>query len=548
MKSSKQIDLFGDLEPNAVSIDDAAQRLGVSTATIRNWLKTGYLKPAGRAQITEDSLNQFQTEIAGKEKLNQRANKSLKDSHDHNYIAAAFIDRAQSKDMTASSLGEEYETSLSDSYRNKEGIYYTPDEIVCDLLSSPQTDLSLATFCDPCCGSGNFIIRALELGFHPENIYGYDVDPVAVEITKARVYQQSGYQSSNIQKLDFLSIASDPAPRKFDFIYTNPPWGKKLPNKEKRALGNRFKTGSSLDTCSLFFFACLSCLNGNGTLGLLLPESFFNISTFESARHKALRLSIERLVDYGKAFRGLVTKAQAIVIKNKPGVPNHKVKCESDQKRSERSMTSFSENPKAIFNLHCGSADADTLEFLRATPHITLANQASWGLGIVTGNNKKHIKTSPEQGYMPVFKGSDISATKLKEPSNYIPCNLDLYQQVAPCELFEAKEKLIYKFISSRLCFFYDQEQRFVLNSANILIPNDDFPVSTNVLGQLLSSDFMNWIFKSIFNTHKILRGDIELLPIHSQFLRGEYSFDEEKYLTQLQIEKTNDGTYRIKR
>lgn len=547
MNKSENIEHFEEIDLAVISLDNAALRLGVSTATIRNWLKTGYLKSAGMGRITQDSLTRFQIEIAGREKLNQRANKSLKDSHDHGSTASIFLDRAQYENTTSGNLGEDYESSLSESYRNKEGIYYTPPEVVRDLFSAPQEDIQHATFCDPCCGSGNFIIRALELGFKPENIYGYDVDPVAVEITQARIFQHCGYQSANIQKENFLSIAQNDNTRHFDFIYTNPPWGKKLSKEERNKLGARFGSGSSIDTCTLFFFACLECLKTDGALGLLLPESFFNISRFEAARLKALSLSIERLVDYGKAFKGLLTKAQAIVLRNTPADTAQIVKCQTSEECVERPIKSFTSNPKSILNLYCDHYAAETLERLFSLPHITLARRATWGLGIVTGNNKRFLRTHPEDGFIPVLKGSDISQRSLQEPSHYIPADFDLYQQVAPVRLFQAKEKLIYKFISSRLCFFCDTEQRFLLNSANMLIPSTDFPISTQVLGELLNSDFMNWVFTNIFNTHKILRGDLESLPIHSQFLKGKSSFDETAYIELLHIERGPDGTYRAK-
>lgn len=548
MKTSEQNNFFAKAVPSAVSIAESAQRFGVSTATIRNWLKAGYLQLAGRGQISESSLNHFQNEIVGKVKLNQRANKSLKDSHDHASTSSIFINRAQAEDTTISALGEHYEASLANSYRNKEGIYYTSPDVVRDLLTASQNDLAQATFCDPCCGSGNFIIRALEIGFRPENIFGYDLDPVAVAITKARIRHFCGYESSNIQLGDFLSIASNKSSQRFNCIFTNPPWGKKLPKIEKERLGTRFRAGASVDTCSLFFFACLECLQSNGRLGLLLPESFFNISTYEQARLKALSLSLERLVDYGKAFKGLYTKAQAIVLTNKPVEQTSLVKCENSVGSIQRSIKSFASNPKSILNLYCEQESADALEYLLAMPHISLAQRAAWGLGIVTGNNGKFSQTSPKEGYIPVFKGSDISQCGLKEPSSYIPADLTQYQQVAPLQMYQAKEKLIYKFISSRLCFFFDSEQRFMLNSANMLIPDADFPVSSKVLGELLSSDFMNWIFSSIFNTHKILRGDLEALPIYSQFLEDAACFNEKTYLEKLNIERLANRVYRIKR
>lgn len=547
MKKTEQVDLFGEVETAGISIDESARRLRVSTATIRNWLKTGYLTSAGRGQITEASLSHFQEQVVGTEKLNQRANKSSKDTHDHAVLTASFINRIKSDNSMLNCLGDEYESCLSNSYRNKEGIYYTPAHVVCDLLSIPQENIENATFCDPCCGSGNFIIRALEIGFKPENVYGFDVDPVAVEITKARIRQFCGYDSSNIQANDFLSVASNGMAQNFDYIYTNPPWGKKLTKEEKELFGARFRAGSSVDTCSLFFFACLACLSRGGTLGLLLPESFFNISTFEHARLKALSLNVNRMVDYDKAFKGLLTKAQAIILTNKPREQHDFVKCEKAGDSTQRSVRSFLSNPKAILNLHCDHESAVTLDYLFSMPHIRLTEQASWGLGIVTGNNEKFVVSAEKDGYIPVFKGSDISQNKLKKPSSYIPSNLSQYQQVAPLALYQAKEKLIYKFISSRLCFYCDTEQRFVLNSANVLIPAAGFPVSTKTLGELLSSDFMNWIFSSIFNTHKILRGDLEALPIYSQFLENASCFNEEEYIEYLNIKKEENGTYGIK-
>ena len=548
MKNTEQVDLFGEVETAGVSIDESARRLRVSSATIRNWLKTGYLKSAGRGQITEASLDHFQDQVVGIEKLNQRANKSSKDSHDHEALAIRFINRAQAASSINNHLGDDYESCLSDSYRNKEGIYYTPTNIVCDLFFIPKEKIKNATFCDPCCGSGNFIIRALELGFKPENVFGFDVDPVAVEITKARIRQFCGYESSNIIVKDFLAVASNGSTQRYDHIYTNPPWGKKLTKEQRDLFGAIFRTGSSIDTCSLFFFACLACLSREGTLGLLLPESFFNISTFEYARLKALSLSINRLVDYDKAFKGLLTKAQAVVLTNKPREQCDLIKCEKASDSIQRSVSSFLSNPKAILNLHCDHGSATTLDYLFSIPHIRLAAQATWGLGIVTGNNEKFVAPSEREGYMPVFKGSDITPKELKKPSIYIPSDLSQYQQVAPLKLYQAKEKLIYKFISSRLCFYYDTEQRFLLNSANFVIPDRDFPVSTKVLGELLSSDFMNWMFSSIFNTHKILRGDLEELPIYSQFLAGSSHFNEEQYIENLNIKKEQNGTYRVKR
>lgn len=547
MNATQQSDLFGEIEKESRTIEEAALFTGVSTATIRNWVKTGYLKSIGKGLVSLESLNNFKEDVAGKEKLNSRANKSLKDEHDHDLVTETVIEKLSQNYVDFHSLGEFYEESLSNSYRNKEGVYYTPSEIVSALFSNTNLDLSKATFCDPCCGGGNFISQALKLGFKAENIYGYDIDPVAVRITKERILREAGYASNNVTEADFLTKVVTSRSIKFDCIYTNPPWGKKIDKQVKADLGRLLGAGSSLDTCSLFFFACLESLRTKGELGLLLPEAFFNIATYECTRRKALNYSIEKLVDYGKPFKGLVTKAQAIVLRKT--VENHQdhVSCGNTKITFLRKPESFSKNPKAIFNLYCDNDDAEVLSRIFSSPHTTLKDQAKWGLGIVTGNNKKFVSSESDDGYIPIYKGSDISNTRLKEPSSFIPNDLSLYQQVAPRELYEAKEKLIYKFISSKLSFYHDTEQRFILNSANLVIPNPDFPLSAGVLADLLSSEFMNWIFSKLFNTHKILRGDIECLPIHSEFIDSK-EFNQSRLLQKLGIQKEANGTFRINR
>lgn len=540
-----QPDLFENVQMLGISIETAALKAGVSSATIRNWIKTGYLSKEDNGMINELSFERFIENVAGKEKLNSRANKSQKDIHDHEKLENTIIDKL-SNDFS-DSIGTEYEENLSDSYRNKEGIYYTPEHIVSDMLPGKVVGVENMKFCDPSCGSGNFLLRAIEIGFKPENVYGFDIDSIAIEITKKRIENKTGYKSDNIKNLDFLEFAMN-NDLYFDYIYTNPPWGKKIQKNEKNRYSKFYGAGKSVDTSSLFFFASLSSLNTNGSLGFLLPEAFFNIATFENARIKALSLKIERLVDYGKSFKGLLTKAQAVILK-KTNITSDDIKCDIEGKRHFiRSSKSFSQLPKAILNFSCDEIESSVIEHVFSIKHIKLINNAKWGLGIVTGNNAKFSKDIFVEGYMPVYKGADITYEGLLKPSMFIPKDLSLYQQVAPVELYEAKEKLIYKFISSKLCFYHDTEQRYILNSANMLILNDNFQVSAKNLTSLLNSKFMNWLFRSIFNTHKILRGDIEALPIHIDFFRYNTAFVEKDYLKYLGIEESVNGAYRVKR
>ncbi|OQA99495.1 MAG: Modification methylase VspI [Spirochaetes bacterium ADurb.Bin218] len=528
-----------------LTINEAADIASVSTDTIRNWIKSGYLISPDKKTITQTSFDQFMENIAGVEKLTSRANKLFKVDNNYKEITRKIDFLIQN--FADEEIGIEYEKSLSASYRNREGIYYTPSTIARDMIRKIKIKPHLK-FLDPCCGSGNFIIEAIRLGIPPENIYGFDTDENAVTITKNRIYQETEFESPNIIVGDFLEHCQRLKAEgiTFDLIFTNPPWGKKMKKDEKKKYGKIFDCGDSLDTSSIFMAACFEILKKSGTLGFLLQEAFFNIAAYEDMRGKVLQKKILYIIDYGRAFKGLMTKAQAIIIKNQRPIAENKIQCIHKDSISTLNQSCFINNPKKIFNFWINEDDFKVIDRLYSIKHITLSQKAKWGLGIVTGNNKRFCKKCYSDGYIPVYKGTDILKNKIKEPSTFIPRDFSKFQQVAPLELYEAKEKLIYRFISSDLCFAYDDKQRVILNSANLLIP-ENIGISTKDLAALLNSDIINWLFKRLFNTHKILRSDLELLPIHVDYFKKYKEFSEKSYLDYLGIIKLSDNIFRLK-
>jgi len=80
-----------------------------------------------------------------------------------------------------------------------------------------------------------------------------------------------------------------------------------------------------------------------------------------------------------------------------------------------------------------------------------------------------------------------------------------------------------------------------------MLIPDEDFPISQQQLSKLLSSEVINWLFKTIFDTHKVLRSDIEALPIHTNYFKTHKTFEEHSFNKHLGIERLESGAFRIK-
>jgi site-specific DNA-methyltransferase (adenine-specific) len=514
--------------------------LNISSATLQNWIKTNYLTSKKNGYVDSDSYDYFKKNILGEIKLNKRANKQhFKDTK----IKYTDI-------LDADMNSEQYEKSLSIAYKNKKGIYYTPNNVIDEILNCIPNPKKTDTFLDPCCGTGNFLIKALEKGFKPENIYGFDVDEVALKIANKRFYKATGIKSFNIKKLNLLEESHD---NKYSHIFTNPPWGYKFNAKQKEQYAKQFSEGIKVDSSALFTIIGLKLLKKNGYFGALLPDAFFNIGAFKFARQELLKKSLTHLINHNKPFEGLQTKAYSFVVQNKIS-NNNVVKCNVLGKKSNRRQIDFIKNPNKIINFDTTQLESNVINYLYSSSNTSLAGKAKWGLGIVTGNNGKHLTVVEKTGFKKIYKGKNIHKGKIDTTEFYIKDDFSKLQQTAKKELYLVDKKIVYRFINSNLIFAVDDKQRYFLNSANFLILNkntlfaeDKLQITEDQLVFLMNSEIMNWLFKKLFNTHKVLRSDLEKLPIWTDFFKTTDKLCEEQLNQYLNIEKHN-GTFRIKK
>ena len=492
------------------TLTETANLFQVARETVANWVREGYLELDSQNRVTQNSIEKFRNDYAGKVKLQARANKLHKGGNDIAEVSR-WIQEELQKEVFDSTIGNRYEQMLSESYKNKEGICYTPLWIVEDMLDEVEID-GTKLFLDPCCGTGNFLITALERGVAPQNLYGFDTDPYAVLIAKRRIKELTGCEAPHVVCADFLHERPKLKVR-FDLVFTNPPWGKKLPKAERTKLAKQYQTGNSTDTSSLFLFSILSVLKRGGKAGVLMPESFFNIAVYENARKAVLKQTLLKVFNYGKPF-GNMYSACAIWFCNKESNGSNNVAC-FNGKWSQRLQKSFSKMPKHILNYWTSDAEMAYIEQLLQQPYLTLKDHAHWGLGIVTGNNAALCKVTKKKGYKAVYRGMDILPGGLKAASLFLdPEDFPRYQQMASLKMLNAPVKLVYRFISSSLVFYCDTRQRYILNSANMLVLDDDFPLSSKQLAEMMNSPLTNWLFQQLFHTHKVLRSDLETLPI----------------------------------
>jgi len=406
-------------------------------------------------------------------------------------------------------VGFIYQSLFSEGSKSKQGSYYTPLAIVQNMIkdSLHSTDKAL----DPCCGTGQFLLAFADTITDPENIYGYDIDPVAVLIARINIIVR--FKEHDFSPHIFcINSLCDLNSGTFDFIATNPPWGSHFTKNECKKLKSHYPMILSGESFSYFLVLCLSLLKENGFVSLILPESFLHVKTHKDIRDFIIDdYSIHQIHDLGTVFKNVFTPVIRIDIQKKKEADNCVTVLDGESRFSTR-QSDWKNSDQTIFSIHITNDDKKIIDSVYSLKHLTLAHNAHWALGIVTGNNRDFIRKEPFPGSEPIYTGKEISHYYLNDPVNFIRFTPEIFQQVAPVSLYRSAEKIVYRFISKDLVFAYDSNQVLPLNSANCIIPHLNYPIK--VIVGLFNSSLYNFLFKKQFSSIKVLRNHIETLPL----------------------------------
>ncbi|MDP4143950.1 MAG: N-6 DNA methylase [Bacillota bacterium] len=249
------------------------------------------------------------------------------------------------------SLSKYYFSCTDDNKQN--GVVYTPLEIAEFIVKKTITDKDIINnpfikIVDPACGAGNLIIpcynylkeiyiknielinRKNNLNLTPENIaehiilnnlYGYDIDDVAIKVLIIDLYQLGGF--INIDNFKLNDFLLEELQCKYDIFISNPPYvGHKSVDKVysaqlKAIYKEIYRDKGDISYC--FFQKSLFNLNKGGKLTFITSRYFLESPSGEQLRIILKELcSINTIVDfYGiRPFKGVGVDPLIIFINN----------------------------------------------------------------------------------------------------------------------------------------------------------------------------------------------------------------------------------------
>ena len=413
-------------------------------------------------------------------------------------------------------LGLVYQSLMKEGYKACRGSYYTPRETA--LAMAGENATAGAKAIDPSCGTGQFLLALGESGVSPENLFGIDMDPIAVRIARVNltILFPEHDCTGNIRCGNAFHSWEDgnfPGAGEFDLVITNPPWGMKFTAPEERALAGTYPWIRSGESFSCFIVRGIELLRRGGRLSYLLPESILGVAIHRDIRSYILdNARISKIECLDRIFSNVFSSAIRLdLVKDERGDGNITVKIGTEvfTVRQER----FGENGGKRFEIRIADGDREILEKLHPDRHRILSGNAHWALGIVTGNNRRFLSDVMCRGYEAIYSGREVRPFALGSAAKYIMFTPGQFQQCAPEWKYRRPEKLIYRFISDRLVFAYDDRRVLTLNSANCLIPEiEGYPMKAILA--LFNSLPYQFIFRKRFASVKVLRSHIEQLPL----------------------------------
>ena len=412
-----------------------------------------------------------------------------------------------------------YQSILAEGKKSKLGSYYTPDRIAASIAERMHHRGRL--FLDPCCGTGQFLLAFAKKYGTTENLWGIDIDPVAVNLAKInlmlmfpekdelpKIFCNDSLINYN-ERLLFEDIDSLP---EFDVIATNPPWGSHYKKDERARLAWYYPEVTSGESFSCFLVKSARMLKENGALCFILPEAVMNVRMHSDIRRFMLNsCSVARIEYCSRLFKNVFSPAVIVDIETKGRTGPIEVFWKDDRYCLDPER--FRKNRDMIFDINLGPDDEAIIKKIYSIEHVTLADNATWALGIVTGNNDRFISTNREEFFEPVIKGKDIEPFRILQGDSFIKFEPEKFQQCAPEDVYRCGEKLIYRYISNSLIFARDCSGSLTLNSANIVIPRIPGVPMKYITG-LFNSGLYQFIFRKRFNSLKVLRSHIEELPV----------------------------------
>ncbi|MFW9941017.1 MAG: N-6 DNA methylase [Candidatus Thorarchaeota archaeon] len=249
----------------------------------------------------------FEENVRGKYQDVLDQNEEIKLTQELVYLIVSELQHISLIQSSKDIFSDAFEVFVSKILKDEGGQFFTPPNIVKFMVHYLDPEYGTKIL-DPACGHGGFLLESKNILWSKcelesdkintiSNLYGIDKDLFLVKISrlyldilsngKSHVFCEDSLDPKNFRSSAKEIIKND----NFDYIFTNPPFGVKIPINERNILAD-YKLGHSWKNVNgrwlmqnkllkqqspqvLFIERCVQLLKDGGKLGIVLPEGIF---------------------------------------------------------------------------------------------------------------------------------------------------------------------------------------------------------------------------------------------------------------------------------
>ncbi|MCK4491651.1 MAG: N-6 DNA methylase, partial [Candidatus Altiarchaeales archaeon] len=476
--------------------------------------------------------------------------------------------------------------------RKEHGQFYTPQYIV-DYIVDSVGITKESRILDPACGSGAFLIKAYDrvkeryledeerqrgnrnnnnlLAYIPkeeitemnkriltENLYGVDLNPEAVELTKINLWLRSIQKDTELNKLDnniqcgnslvddpevagerafnweeeFLNVLDDGG---FDVVIGNPPYVN-LANisnaDERRYYQKKYETAQNKSDLYAFFMERVTknLIKDGSYFSFIVSRTWTNLKSFSNLRKLILdNFEVKKLVPLSlDTFREASVEPVIFVLKK-----------QSDRERRLKNVINveryvnnkfvlskkipqkvFAKDKNHIFNLEW-TPEIEII-FLKLRENVEeLGNLIEFMRGTKTSDNERFLsRDKKDNDYKKVLRGRDIHRYNIDYDNLFIwyrPDEMKKKNGSVPQnpKLYEVAEKIILQGRSgNRIIATLDTDHHYCIDTTYISKIKNLDKYSLKYVLALLNSKLINFWYGLQFKTSTISGYELDRIPI----------------------------------
>ncbi|MBA4313013.1 MAG: hypothetical protein C0417_10330 [Chlorobiaceae bacterium] len=311
----------------------------------------------------------------------------------------------------------------------------------------------------------------------------------------------------------------------FDVVIGNPPYivskgGRYTGGEFSKEIINYFKSRyrtaeQQFNTYTLFIEFTKDVLSKNGISYYIVPNTFLaNEYSLRLREFLTKDVNIHELFATGLAFEAATVETIVLGFGN--------TKCEYLKIRKgdkfvilkTKDIISLTDDKKLLIKLN----EKSLLLIQKLNSFPKLKTFAKVWRGLTTGDDKKFIASSKiSKAHKPLITGSDIERYGCLTPQKYVQYTPELLDRSRDERIFLLKEKLVSKFVGTKLTFTYDDRQFYILNSGCVTEINSN-DVNIKYLLAVLNSYLLNYYFSNVFTDYRetfpiMKSGNVENLP-----------------------------------